>query len=1187
MNWRVKLNGTDITAYCSGVQTRYEADAICGECEVSLASRAPLAGIIVPRVPQALAIAVDAYVSGAWVSRGQFFLEEIGYPQELDAKTATLWGRTQSAKLTQPWAQKISRQWAAETTTAEIMTELAALCGVSLSISQSYPVCQYCYAVSDQSPAEIIRDLASRSAMELWPMPDGSLSIAPRLYRDLPTPVVTLDPAEIVVDAVDRQLPEFGNRVLVSGEGSPIAGLRVMVVPVYGEDVCVAAGSRTTVRLIAVVLDKDGAFVAPGTDVAWSATGGTLAAETTQTGPAEVIGERHTADSYTQVTLDLPADAVIGVYDSADNRRRSNLYILRRGSVAGRTITFLQRLNYFDQSVLVDYETSGATNIWTAGAVPGDVTITAQIGGAVGTCVIHQSNPTACSSSIKLEASPSTVCYGGKSTIAATVSMFGGAGTGPIVFSVDGCGALSSTRKTLTRSQIAETLRTTTWGAVSQVRLTAVPVSGSSISITLPGVPADNLYQSHDGQTVTLDTQLPSGTDVVCTYDGGGTAMVTWDPGALPAGTRSISEVVASVIVGEAPNQVAQVALTHTPAAPPVCTPALDLSDYYVSHSGRTVTLAPLWGTNDDEILPAGSMVQCSYTAPHPLQPNCTAKITARVADGSQAGAATTVSVVGRDCRTVVDPSAYDPNNPDQVPEDEDDDGTGGPGDVSPDDPETWPEDDPSQPEYDPDEPDEPVTPTGCNAASILARSPSDITAKNWDAVAGVSAIEDCPGLCSCDQICAALRGDGRLGRSGYFYSQCMSQCNAQRQRVCTECTLTGPSTLGPGEIGTWTDDRGNVGQESGDLVLVSRTVQEGYKFRMPMGGSGPFTVRVCYGPQQQQCCEAQVDYAPCSLSGPTELSPGDEAYYIPSAGLDGAACVCGGDMEFVRMAPLGTAFVCRMRAGGCAGTVTVNYGGQVCGTIDVTNPMQDYVGAVSGPATLEPGETAIYYHDLGPGATYTGTLPGTPFSGELGHGITGTMPGNATSGQSFTVSFAGACGSTASMTVSPDPCSGGPVVPEPYAYTCGEYIQPGAVYTRQGRCFRVTTFANRYDMAGVLSICGGDTYWEGGFTGAGQFYITGVTGYWLNYNVEEISLAEAMEQARQRDAALAEQRPQPAQPAPPPTICTSLIDGQLCGGNLAIHMVCPNCALGKSGVAATLTCDVCGHVTAIMRGDG
>lgn len=73
--------------------------------------------------------------------------------------------------------------------------------------------------------------------------------------------------------------------------------------------------------------------------------------------------------------------------------------------------------------------------------------------------------------------------------------------------------------------------------------------------------------------------------------------------------------------------------------------------------------------------------------------------------------------------------------------------------------------------------------------------------------------------------------------------------------------------------------------------------------------------------------------------------------------------------------------------------------------------------------------------------------------------------------------------------------------------------------------------------------------------------------------------LAEAMEQARQRDAAMAEQQQQLSH-------CRALIDGQLCGGTLVRAAVCPRCALGKSGVAATLTCDVCGHVTAIMRGD-
>ena len=79
--------------------------------------------------------------------------------------------------------------------------------------------------------------------------------------------------------------------------------------------------------------------------------------------------------------------------------------------------------------------------------------------------------------------------------------------------------------------------------------------------------------------------------------------------------------------------------------------------------------------------------------------------------------------------------------------------------------------------------------------------------------------------------------------------------------------------------------------------------------------------------------------------------------------------------------------------------------------------------------------------------------------------------------------------------------------------------------------------------------------------------------------------LTEAMEQAKQRDAALAVKNAA-SRPQSHPATCTSLIDGHLCGGTLIMAPVCPRCALGKSGVAATLTCDVCGHVTAVMRGD-
>lgn len=83
-----------------------------------------------------------------------------------------------------------------------------------------------------------------------------------------------------------------------------------------------------------------------------------------------------------------------------------------------------------------------------------------------------------------------------------------------------------------------------------------------------------------------------------------------------------------------------------------------------------------------------------------------------------------------------------------------------------------------------------------------------------------------------------------------------------------------------------------------------------------------------------------------------------------------------------------------------------------------------------------------------------------------------------------------------------------------------------------------------------------------------------------LRPEIHATRLAEALDQARQRDAADA----QSTQPLTQPTLCPALIDGQLCGGTLSATHVCPKCALGKQGVAQVLTCDVCGAQTAVMR---
>lgn len=1003
MNWRVKLNGVDITAYCSGVSTSYQADAICGECTVELASRAPLAGIVVPRVPQVLSIVVEEHKDGTWVSKGSYFLEAIDYPQDTDALTASIWGRSLSARLGTPWAQKISKQWPGGETIDSIMAEVAGPCGVTISLDSDFDVCQYCYAVSDQSPAEIIRDLATRSGQILWPQLDGTLTIAPRLYRDLPAPAVVLSSDDVVVESVERTVPDFGNRILVSGDAS-VAGLSVQVVPLADDDACVVADGQSTVRLIAIVLSSDGLPVALGTVVTWSASSGYMSAATSVTANTVRQGETHQADSYTRVTLDLPAVSVVGVYARRDTRRVTNLYRQRGGSVSGRTITFAAPLDYYDQTVIVDYIVAGAPITWTAGWIPGDVTVLGSVAGAQGYCTLHQSNPTACATQLSLEAVPTSPCLGEPVTIFLKTTMFGGAGIGAATFGMAGCGSLSSTRKTLQPREITETLRTSVWGGAAEVRLSAVPVSGTPVVYAV-GTTTPNLYASHDGQTVILNnsTILP-GTQVTVTYIAGGTAMVSWLPSALPSGNENIVELLPVAHVDVSGTLTAQVTLSRTPIAAPLCVPAMEISNFYASHTAKAVSLLK----DDGVILPVGTLVQCTYQSVWGVQPGCSATITVRVEDGSEDGGFVQISVSARDCRKVNPGGTYDPEDPDQIPDETTD-------------PEEEGEEDPIDPP-DLDDPEDPaLDAVSCTPEAINKRTPT-ITSKNHAEVFAA----DCASACTCDQLCDSLRSTGRLSTEGNMtYSTCMEACADARAAKCTQCTLTGPTYLNPGETGTWTDNKGNSGEVTSSLEKVSRTFEGGYVLRMPSGGGGPFAVKVCYGESEDTCCSAEVNFPPCVLEGPTTLEPGVEGTYVPSLGMVGASVLVGGEMEFVRNLPYDLGFVAKMKDGACTGgTVSVSYGGRVCGSINVDSTLKNFTPYISGPTVLDPGEMAYYSHNLGVGATYNGTL--VLGGGGVGSdGATLVMPDTATGGDTFTASWTGtACGQHASITVTAgDPC--------------------------------------------------------------------------------------------------------------------------------------------------------------------
>ena len=99
-----------------------------------------------------------------------------------------------------------------------------------------------------------------------------------------------------------------------------------------------------------------------------------------------------------------------------------------------------------------------------------------------------------------------------------------------------------------------------------------------------------------------------------------------------------------------------------------------------------------------------------------------------------------------------------------------------------------------------------------------------------------------------------------------------------------------------------------------------------------------------------------------------------------------------------------------------CEGSMTVT---DRCGqSLSRSKSISGITGTVVGPSTLGPGETWTFYHDLGPNATYDGTLEMVQQSG---NGAILRMPAGATG--SYTASWSGSCGRSATISVSTNPC--------------------------------------------------------------------------------------------------------------------------------------------------------------------
>jgi len=472
-----------------------------------------------------------------WVSQGMFFIEKPVLVVNVDSTTSPgVWGRSETAKVGPPFAQKVSRYYNEDTTFLDIVNEMAALCGITVTSEiNNYRILANTYVIDNIYPVDVITELAGYAAGYVTSSLSGDLIIKNDIFHPS-SPAHTFTDVEIVDISENVDLPDFGNRIRVSALGGLGSGYSVRLEPLDDSD-CLPADGESTGKFLAFVNNAENEPAADNTMVTWDiGYGATLAFPATATGDYLLSSKKHEATNFYTVSVDFPIKAVIGIWAYSDSGHRNNFWEEDYGSFNDQEITVRTPFAYCDQALRITYITSGcAINIVTAGEEARDIEITADVEGATDTSLLKLGNTCACGSSLNAKTNPSeAVCLGNLANLLiwATISKIPATGQRVEIRLTKGCGELSSENKILKNVSILNeaSYAENVIAGVSQVsvEINISPAQLPQVFTKADTEKTNNLYLSFEGKILDLNTVLPTGTEVVVDYHAEGATLVAW-----------------------------------------------------------------------------------------------------------------------------------------------------------------------------------------------------------------------------------------------------------------------------------------------------------------------------------------------------------------------------------------------------------------------------------------------------------------------------------------------------------------------------------------------------------------------------------------------------------------------------------------------------------------------------------
>jgi hypothetical protein len=531
--WKIELNSVDISDKISGFSIDTSLTNFCREMTLDFADASYYAGLDFSQLPETPEIEIFTKTGSTFYSQGKFFIERPAIADTINSELMqSVWGRSITALLAEPFASKITKVWDTQTTFFAICDEVCDLAGFTWDSAYSdisdFVIYPYTYEAEGLYPIDIITELAMLAGAVVITDRLGHLCIKQIDYSPSGADVTITD-ADISVISESPEWPVFANRLRIT----PIGSLGSYSIDMFIPNKCLQADAESRQKLYVRITDPEGEPV-NGLVVTWDhdAIAATLDYEKTNTQEILIQNEQQKADDFYNVKVDVPPSSVVGIWAFADTARENN-FAAGGYTIDGNTITLTDSLDYCDQTLIISYYAAGmSVNYITAGFVAEDVTVTADLDGQQDSEIVYIGNTCQCAPTIKLTAAPTSVVIGGASRLLVYAEDSGPIVSGRVVFMSQvsvrrGTLRWTTARLGAVRVRGEETVAINEINGLSQCEISMYPESIDFIyKIDDDGqVYGSDLYDSHDGKIINLNAIVASGVKLLVYYYAQGAAV--------------------------------------------------------------------------------------------------------------------------------------------------------------------------------------------------------------------------------------------------------------------------------------------------------------------------------------------------------------------------------------------------------------------------------------------------------------------------------------------------------------------------------------------------------------------------------------------------------------------------------------------------------------------------------------